>query len=1054
MMNKKILVMVLAVMVQGIIASDTEERSGGGYSDNTRNTSGNTSGNSANGYTDSTGSTSSSGNTRSNSYSRTPGTYNQQQQQQQAQELRLKTAGNGALFGQTAPFAVMDSNGQVSVNAPFNSANSNSQINVNAPLNPFVNTQNPYWSSGNTPHFPSLLGKRPRGLLTHFDPNLNDLLRDPVAYNRLQRAAQSQSQNRTTTKYTEDIDQGPLAPAPRSLMEQAGWWEYLALLFGESGDSTALRLILHRLSKLAQLQLGPVDAGRVQAATAFLANHFKPLLVNSFQDFVYDPDYTRNSAMWSSDPGFSSIIRRLVDQMDFFGAQEELERIFGPNTAVAVSFGMRQPEWLRLKLIMEQIAWDLKHPNDLIGLWSPAWNLTVPQKLSILAYASNPRVNAPLDLNLPNRDLVMARVNLITNGEQPSNDLIRKETPLDQAHLSFALLQSNGNLCSNRKGISGNSGNSNTQSQQSQYNTQQYNTQSQAQSQSQLTSLEGQGLKKRVDDYCEVVNLTPNFVQFCQTGPFNSTPIASLLASAIEDLFAPKVVAYINHLERLFWAFTWTGSCQDSREVLATLTNQIKVLGPRDELVRKGRRVPSGLADSLQVRLEYLQAIQQRCQSNFAFTGSADVAHIFSLLNYNHLDEALSEWERRFSTVAARLQGYPGGSILVGKEGQFLYQQARDVRIALLIYKYPRSIYVPCLSKGLLTRDPATDLTLLNLTHSLDTRSKKKNTSTSIDPLIPEMSARSLYMRALYLSGRFVEAARVAREIAAVSGSDNLVDEFLGCTQLCGSATRNPCEAEKTFDKLISANSQGASGNSQTNTSDTSGYSQNTSGYSQTNTSDTYAQTTSDSNTQTTTQNPSKSSSTAATVYAVGKELSSRLCRLSRNTASDALSLRYGKVLTTQATFSALKRIHDANANANSSDPSKLQGGRAESFLPWFGSMPPAPVDEILSFVPTRKLNFVSHVGIKGIPILKSSTGSDPNTSGGNADIWVLGKKYPASILTDQAGDGNVQPQTKLVNGIFQLATESGNTSGNTGGYNANAQGAQDNTRESTGDEE
>jgi hypothetical protein len=915
---------------------------------------------------------------------------------------------NGALFNSnTLPFTVIDSNGRVTY------AKTDEYKNNKYP--PFSyndnnnNNGNIYFSSANTPHFPSLYNRVLKGVpqFAYPDSNLNSLPPDHP-YKRQRQLPQEQVSTIPTVQ-TDESDQGPLAPAPKSLLEQAGWWEYLAILFGDSGDATALRLILHRLTKLAQLQLGEGDAVRVQAATAFLADHFKPLLVDSFRDFVYDPDYTRNSAMWSSDPGFSSIIRRLVDQMDFFGAQQELDRIFGPNTSVAVSFGMRQPEWLRLKLILEQIAWDMKHPHDLIGLWSSTWNLSVPQKLSILAYASNPRGSSPLDLNLPRRDLVLARINLITNGQVPRDlNLLNQESLLDQAHYKYAIQQAAGNLClrgpnDNQETLDGTTGGSTLNSSAS--------------------TVQAEGLKKRVRDYCELVNLTPNFNQFCQSSANDSTPIASLLTAA-DPLFHHKVIGYMNHLERLFWAFIWTGSCQDARESLVTLTNQIKVLAPRDEMIKKGRIVPPGVADSIQVRLEYMQAVQQTCQSNIQLIGSADVARIFSLLNYGFLDKALNEWQRRYSSVAARLQGYPGGSILSGGEGQLLYQQARSVRITLLIYKYPRSVYVPCLSKGLLTRDPGTDLALLNLAESLDANKSSTNTSTRIDPLIPEMSARSLYMRALYLSGRYRESDRIAREIASSpENNDLLVREFLACSQLCGSATRNPCAAEKAFNDLLNSNPQGVQQGSQQDQYDNPSSSSSPPPQQQQ-------------------QQEQVKPSTAKAVYSTGKILSSRLCRLSRNTASDALSLRYGKVLTTQTTFSALKRYFDMmeidiyGGGGGGGVKSKLKAGRAQSILPWFGSLPPAPVDEILSFVPTRKLNFVSQVGIDGFPIIQPSPEQQGDTnnanlnSQGNAKIFVLGKEYSSDILTKSNDPGNTQPLVKNLNGMFQLVSKIKDPSG------------------------
>jgi hypothetical protein len=160
------------------------------------------------------------------------------------------------------------------------------------------------------------------------------------------------------------------------------------------------------------------------------------------------------------------------------------------------------------------------------------------------------------------------------------------------------------------------------------------------------------------------------------------------------------------------------------------------------------------------------------------------------------------------------------------------------------------------------------------------------------------MSARSLYMRALYLSGRYRESDRIAREIASSpENNDLLVREFLACTQLCGSATRNPCAAEKAFNNLLNSNPQGVQQGSQQDQYD--------------NPSSSSSSSSSSPPPQQQQQQEQVKPSTAKAVYSTGKILSSRLCRLSRNTASDALSLRYGKVLTTQATFSALKRYFD-----------------------------------------------------------------------------------------------------------------------------------------------
>jgi hypothetical protein len=93
-------------------------------------------------------------------------------------------------------------------------------------------------------------------------------------------------------------------------------------------------------------------------------------------------------------------------------------------------------------------------------------------------------------------------------------------------------------------------------------------------------------------------------------------------------------------------------------------------------------------------------------------------------------------------------------------------------------------------------------------------------------------------------------------------------------------------------------------------------------------------------------------------------------------------------------------------------------------------------VDEILSFVPTRKLNFVSQVGIDGFPIIQPSPEQQGDTnnanlnSQGNAKIFVLGKEYSSDILTKSNDPGNTQPLVKNLNGMFQLVSKIKDSSG------------------------
>ena len=886
-------------------------------------------------------------------------------------------------------------------------------------------------SSATTPFFPSAYGFRPQGLGTHADyvEGLNNhVAATQQSIPAVQRARldslkwiEALKRSQVALK-TEAIDQGPLGPAPRSTFEYAGWLEYLALLFGDAENAQALRQILSRLTRLAQTELGEAEAQKAQAATAFLAAHFEPLLKASYSHYIFDNQFAAHEASWSQDSNFAGVFELLVDKMDIFGAQKHFSQVFGDNAQYALSLGNRQPEWLQLKLVLELIAWDVRHQNDLLSLWSSDWKLTTLQKLSILAYATNPSLSAPLDPNMPHREQVLARVNLITNGIFPKDQkIIATESPLDQAHYKFAQLQLSGALCKNTK--------SNLQQQQQSSQQQQQTTEP-------VTS-EASAFKQRVDDYCELTNLTPTFTQFCQTDSLHdATPIAALL-SASKPLFKQKLIAYLAHLERLYWSFLWIGACREAGDVWKTLVEQLKVLQPRETLLRQGKRVPSDVADSVHQRLQYMQVVLQRCSPNVAVTNSPDAARILSLLQFQHEVDALFSWEHVYSQVAARLEGYPQGpSLIVSGESELLFAQARDVRLAILLYKYPKAVYAPCLGRGLLTGDPNTDLTLLNLAHSIDTSKQLKGHQQHFSTSVPEVNRRSLYMRAHFIAGDYRVAAQVAREIYGSNKADELAQAVIACTQLCGTDTRNPCEASSVFSALLSLTTS-QPGESQQPQQSQPGESQQSQQPQQ--------------------QQPQQQKDALKSAYSTGKELSDRLCRLNRNTAADALSLRYGKVLTTQPIFSALQRIM-TEPKGRSRLTSKLLPGGAESVLPWFGVLPPAPVEDILSFSPVNSGKFVAGVGIRGMPVIKLSTGaqageeseadsSTPQPSGSNK-IFVLGKQYDANYLKE-GERGNLQPKIEVKKGIYQFSTPKSTSSQNSAPASQSAQGTADSDEES-----
>ena len=165
-------------------------------------------------------------------------------------------------------------------------------LSTNPSSTPAGTSTTTFLSSANTPQFPSAFGVRPAGVGTHFDypeglnshlaatqPSLPAVERARLASLKLIDSLQRSQ----VALRPEQTDQGPAGPAPQSNLEYAGWLEYLALLFGDAGNATAVRLILQRLTHLAQLQANEGEAQKVQAACAFLAAHFQPLLESVYR---------------------------------------------------------------------------------------------------------------------------------------------------------------------------------------------------------------------------------------------------------------------------------------------------------------------------------------------------------------------------------------------------------------------------------------------------------------------------------------------------------------------------------------------------------------------------------------------------------------------------------------------------------------------------------------------------------------------------------------------------------------------------------------------------
>jgi len=785
---------------------------------------------------------------------------------------------------------------------------------------------------------------------------------------------------------TEPVDQTLVSPPAKNPMELAGWWEYLALLFGDAGDERILRVLLQRLTRLAQTQLGDTEAGKVMGATAMLQQRFAPL----FSQRITQPAPPAQS-IWDNDARYVAIVTELLERADLSRAKDEWHELVDANPAVTGSDQLQ-----RLQLVLMQIDWDRRYKDQaLIPLWSESWGLANAQKLDVLRYAESVSrgVLGPLQgpsMGMPHRDQVMARVASVVSGDLPSAEVENDptNTRLDKAYWYFAKRLSTGTLCQSEWAKEGSESTGGQSKSPSKLSTSASSTSASASSASSAsaspTSAEHQGLKSRVDDYCKATKMSPQFSQYCQVQWADGTPLSALLGYS--QRLNHDQVNHVAHLERVFWAAIWANACAEASRALNTLNGQLAVIQ------RTRGRAPGNarLNRALLARFQYMQQLARDCVSSSR--GHEHVGGVLSLLLWEHPTEAFVDWEQRFAGVAASLEGYaPPSAHTV--DAQLMHQEARAARLALLLYRYPRAVYCPCLGRGLLAHAPEHDLTLLNLALSLEARAAmapamrrvQSATAAELDAVGSSHPLRTMYLKALFIAGRYLDAARVASDLLGIMDAGTpangerlaLVRAILACTRLCGAESKNPCAAVALYEKLQGSVDARA---------------------------------------------PAQGAHVQA--YAAGLGLARASCAMTAQSAApELLSLLYRKVLATDHVFRALNR----------QAPAGTATGRTRHSLvpfqdPWVNVLPVAPAAKILAFAPRVDAVSPAAVVIEGMGRGGGQGGGqgggiDSDNSTDKSTNTFVYQKIPSSVNLF-AKRSELQDKFIIKDGIYTIPTK------------------------------
>lgn len=270
-------------------------------------------------------------------------------------------------------------------------------------------------------------------------------------------------------------------------------------------------------------------------------------------------------------------------------------------------------------------------------------------------------------------------------------------------------------------------------------------------------------LINRLDEQCQADRLDKTYHAFCQVGRTGLFPIAE----ALQRL--PEASTVARH-ERMFWTRIWVGDCRgaalDMRQILTHL--------PRGLVRRRGY---------LRRRIQFMRDRLRLCRETPGLYCSADARQMMRSIVRKDLPAAEAAWKRAFSANPR-------------------HPLAQLWRTAIMITKYPKSIYSPCTGNSLLSGDPAMDARIFDRVSVLAHGRTVRPCWTSDRE--ERVQCEVLWMKAAYIVGKYNMVVEYANRLERRAGHCNEGHQLVACVHLCGldEVPQEACTALSSYSRM------------------------------------------------------------------------------------------------------------------------------------------------------------------------------------------------------------------------------------------------------------
>lgn len=469
----------------------------------------------------------------------------------------------------------------------------------------------------------------------------------------------------------------------------------------------------------------------------------------------------RRSSQWISrnpnfNPPFDALAERYWDMIfkgNYFGAKREITAHLAHNDYLHQSINMKY-----VIIIAGLIQYDGMNPKAVLTLWDRNWNLNLEEKISALIRAKqlcirarqgngDPRHPGPFrPFNRINEVDARVLANLHRNVVNQFNENYIRGRPVEIGLLNtgMALVQTDYCRARNTLGSIRNMVPSNDPEQRVDINL----------------------MFDRAQEMCNRKQLDSTYRAFCQVGHETAFPIGE----AITNSHTSHPTA---EYERMFWYRIAAGDCQGARREYGLIRKEI----PWDVIARR---------EYLGERFKYMEEKLHACRTTPRLfqTNNGVGYRIFSALWEKQWARAQQEWDKQFAHIA-RTDYF---SMLWKK--------------VLMVSRFPKLIYAPCVGSSLLSGNPRIDRDLFE---KLEAVAQKR-------PVVPcwqrDANERDLcnllWVKAGYIAGDNSYVESQARWVLKNRQYCNEAYQLQACTTLCasGQGYQEACQAQKSYNRL------------------------------------------------------------------------------------------------------------------------------------------------------------------------------------------------------------------------------------------------------------